>query len=104
MRGIAIVLSGRRVLIIEDEPIVAMLLEDMLGDLGLTVAGRARTLDRALQADAARCDAAVMDINLQGQKSYAAAERWRALACRSSSSRATRASARRSPSAEPRSC
>ncbi len=75
MRGIAIVLSGRRVLIIEDEPIVAMLLEDMLGDLGLTVAGRARTLDRALQADAARCDAAVMDINLQGQKSYAAAER-----------------------------
>ncbi len=68
-------LSGRRVLIIEDEPVVAMLLEDMLSDLGLTVAGRARTLDRALQADAGRCDAAVMDINLQGEKSYAAAER-----------------------------
>ena len=68
-------LNGRRVLIIEDEPVVAMLLEDMLDDLGLTVAGRARTLDRALQADAFQCDAAVMDINLRGEKSYAAAER-----------------------------
>ncbi len=76
--GMQDVLSGRRVLIIEDEPVVAMLLEEMLDDLGATVAGRARSLDRALQADATRCDAAVVDINLQGRKSYVAAER---LAC-----------------------
>jgi len=68
-------LSGRRVLIIEDEPVIAMLLETMLEDLGASVAGFARTLDNALAADAARCDAAVLDIDLRGRKSYPAAER-----------------------------
>lgn len=37
-------LTGKRVLVLEDEPLVAMLLEDMLADFGATVIGpRARS-------------------------------------------------------------
>lgn len=69
-------LSGRKVLIVEDEPIVAMLLDDMLSDLGMSTAGFARTLDNALAAaDRKTFDVAVMDINLRGQVSYPVAEK-----------------------------
>ncbi|MDP3175345.1 MAG: response regulator, partial [Phenylobacterium sp.] len=34
-------LAGLRVLVVEDEMIVSMLIEDMLGDLGCTVVGPA---------------------------------------------------------------
>jgi len=65
-------LAGRRVLVIEDEMIVAMLLEDMLADLGCTVLGPAARVDQALTiiAAAGSLDAAVLDVNLNGQKSY----------------------------------
>jgi CheY-like chemotaxis protein len=69
-------LSGRRVLVIEDEMIVAMLLEDMLADLGCTVLGPAARVDQALTiiAAARSLDAAVLDVNLNGQKSYPVAD------------------------------
>lgn len=68
-------LAGKRVLIVEDEPIIAFLLEDMIDDLGMTVAGRASTLEEARElARAPSYDAAIMDINLHGQMSYPAAE------------------------------
>jgi CheY-like chemotaxis protein len=69
-------LSGRRVLVIEDEMIVAMLLEDMLADLGCTVLGPAARVDQALMiiAAAGALDAAVLDVNLNGQKSYPVAD------------------------------
>jgi CheY-like chemotaxis protein len=69
-------LSGRRVLVIEDEMIVAMLLEDMLADLGCTVLGPAARVDQALTiiAAAGSLDAAVLDVNLNGQKSYPVAD------------------------------
>jgi CheY-like chemotaxis protein len=69
-------LSGRRVLVIEDEMIVAMLLEDMLADLGCTVLGPAARVDQALTIIAATrsLDAAVLDVNLNGQKSYPVAD------------------------------
>lgn len=70
------VLSGRHVLVVEDEPIVAMLLEDMLNDLGLGVAAFARTLPNAMKAaETCACDAAILDINLKGEMSYPAAEK-----------------------------
>jgi CheY-like chemotaxis protein len=64
-------LSGRRVLVVEDEMMVAWLLEDMLGDLGYAVVGPASRVNQALALlDAEAIDAAVLDVNLNGQKSY----------------------------------
>jgi PAS domain S-box-containing protein len=61
-------LKGKRVLIVEDEPLVAMDLESSLTAAGCEVMGTAGTLReaRALCADA-QCDAALVDVNLGGQ-------------------------------------
>jgi CheY-like chemotaxis protein len=69
-------LSGRRVLVVEDEMLVAMLLEDMLADLGCTVVGPAARVEQALAMieTAASLDAAVLDLNINGQKSYPVAD------------------------------
>jgi CheY-like chemotaxis protein len=69
-------LSGRRILVIEDEMMVAMLLEDMLTDLGCTVLGPAARVHQALTliATTGAPDAAVLDVNLNGQKSYPVAD------------------------------
>jgi len=68
-------LSGRRVLVVEDETMVAWLLEDMLADLGCAVIGPAAHVNQALaMLDAEAIGAAVLDINLNGQKSYPVAE------------------------------
>lgn len=59
-----------RVLIVEDEVIVAMTLEDMLGDLGCSVVGPATSLDEALLLVAtADFDMALLDVNLDGRRS-----------------------------------
>ncbi len=56
-----------RVLIIEDEPIVAMLAEDMIESIGCTVAGLAATVAEARSAiEAAAFDIALLDVNLDG--------------------------------------
>jgi len=66
-------LSGRRVLVVEDETMVAWLLEDMLADLGCAVVGPAAHVNQALaMLDAEAIDAAVL--NLNGQKSYPVAD------------------------------
>ena len=68
-------LSGRRVLVVEDETMVAWLLEDMLADLGCAVVGPAARVNQALaMLDAEAIDAAVLDVNLKGQKSYPVAD------------------------------
>ena len=68
-------LSGRRVLVVEDEMIVAWLLQDMLADLGCAVVGPAARVYQALaMIDAEAIDAAVLDVNLNGQKSYPVAD------------------------------
>jgi PAS domain S-box-containing protein len=61
-------LKGKRVLVIEDEPLVAMDLESSLTAAGCEVVGTAGTLReaQALCADA-QCDAALVDVNLAGQ-------------------------------------
>jgi CheY-like chemotaxis protein len=60
-------LQGRRVLIVEDELMIRMLLEDMLGDFGCVVAAEAGTIDAALALvrDTA-FDVAVLDVNVEG--------------------------------------
>jgi CheY-like chemotaxis protein len=68
-------LSGRRVLVVEDEMMVAWLLEDMLADFGCAVVGPAAGVNQALaMLDAEAFDAAVLDVNLKGQKSYPVAD------------------------------
>jgi chemotaxis family two-component system sensor kinase Cph1 len=68
-------MAAPRILIVEDETMIAMMVEDFLIDLGWNVMGLAGTLDRALaMARDADIDAALLDVNLNGQDSFAAAE------------------------------
>jgi CheY-like chemotaxis protein len=67
--------SMKRVLVVEDEAMVAMLLEDMLVDLGMEVVGVGSTVAQALtMIEAGGFDFAVIDINLAGESSYPVAE------------------------------
>lgn len=64
-----------RVLLVEDENIIAMLTEDMLGDMGFEVGVSAATLSQGLKAASAeKFDFAVLDINLRGELSYPIAD------------------------------
>ena len=58
-------LGGRRVLVVEDEFLVALDVEDALRDLGCEVLGPVPTVAEALAlADPAHCDLAVLDVRL----------------------------------------
>jgi CheY-like chemotaxis protein len=64
-----------RILIVEDEMLVAMNIEDMLLELGHEVAGLASRLSGALSlAKEASFDAAMLDVNLAGETSFAVAD------------------------------
>jgi CheY-like chemotaxis protein len=68
-------LAGRRVLVIEDESTVTMLLEDHLEELGCEVAGIAYRFDDALQkATSLSFDVVILDVNLAGKLTYPIAE------------------------------
>lgn len=74
--------ASLNVLIIEDEPIIAMMLTDMLDLLGHRVAGHAETLDAAERlVDAGGFDAAILDVYLAGQPVWPVAARLRAEGC-----------------------
>jgi DNA-binding response OmpR family regulator len=62
-------LEGRRILIVEDEEMIAMLLEDYLQDFGCEVAGHATTVAAAISliGEAGKLDAALLDMNLRGE-------------------------------------
>jgi CheY-like chemotaxis protein len=71
----SVALTGRRILIVEDEPLVAMALEDMLLDLGCVVLGPALRLLPAMDlARTSTVDGAVLDINLGKDRSFPVAE------------------------------
>lgn len=58
-----------RALIVEDEPLVAMLLVDLVEDAGFVPVGRAGSACEALQlADAERPTIAILDVNLRGPR------------------------------------
>ena len=60
-------LSGKRIILIEDEPLLAMDLESSLTDIGCEVSGSAGTIEAGkLLVAAANCDAALLDVNLAG--------------------------------------
>jgi PAS domain S-box-containing protein len=61
-------LQGKRILVIEDEPLVSMDVESHLTAAGCEVVGPAATLDRAKTlVEEAKYDAALVDVNLKGQ-------------------------------------
>jgi DNA-binding response OmpR family regulator len=69
------VLEGIRVLVVEDEFLVATLIEDMLVAAGCVVAGPIPRLSEALDAaDRGTFDAAVLDVNLGGDRVYPVAD------------------------------
>jgi CheY-like chemotaxis protein len=60
-----------RVLVVEDEVLVAMLIEDMLSDLGFDVLGPVTRLTRALEmAREEVFDIALLDVNLASEQSF----------------------------------
>ena len=68
-------LTGLRVLVVEDEMMVSMLIEDMLADFGCVVVGPAARVDDAVSlATTAEFDCAVLDVNVQGQSIFPAAD------------------------------
>jgi CheY-like chemotaxis protein len=68
-------LAGLKVLVVEDEMMVSMLIEDMLTDLGCTVVGPASRLEEAIQlVRDADLDCAVLDVNLGGQPIFPLAD------------------------------
>jgi len=68
-------LSGRRILIVEDEMLLLMTIEDVLADLGCQSVVSASTVDNAIGLiDGQVFDAAVLDMNLNGTSSRAVAD------------------------------
>jgi CheY-like chemotaxis protein len=67
--------SGIKVLIVEDEGLVALLIEDMLQDLGCEIVASVAGLKEACAVAAAEeIDLAVLDVNLSGERSFPVAE------------------------------
>jgi CheY-like chemotaxis protein len=68
-------LTGRRVLIVEDESMVSMIIEDALVDFGcVIVASASRFDDAADKAQSLSFDVAILDINLHGRQTLPIAE------------------------------
>jgi CheY-like chemotaxis protein len=64
-----------RILIVEDEYLIRMLLEDMLADLGYEVAAAVGSVAEANDiATNGTFDAAILDVNLEGEEIYPVAE------------------------------
>ncbi len=67
--------SDHRVLLVEDEKMVAGILQRMLTELGYTVVGPASDVDEAMtMIDGGGIDAAVLNISLEGGTSYPVAD------------------------------
>lgn len=70
--------SGTRVLIVEDDTIIAMTAEDMLDEVGCTTAAVAGTVAEALaRAQDTEFDIALLDLNLRDEDSLAVARHLR---------------------------
>jgi CheY-like chemotaxis protein len=59
-----------RILVVDDEPLIAALVEDWLSDLGHVVVGPAHNLAQALELGKSDIDAAIVDVSLGKDNSY----------------------------------
>ena len=67
-------------LLVEDEPLIAMMMADMLTDFDFDVLGPFATVDKAMSAvDQASLHVALLDVNLAGEMVYPVASRLREL-------------------------
>ncbi len=68
-------LAGKRILVVEDEYLLAMTLEDILAEFGAQIVGPATRIEEAIElAETAQINAALLDVNLNGKRSDAVAE------------------------------
>lgn len=69
-------MKGLRILLVEDEAMIAMLVEDMLLDSGASVIGPAGGVQDALDAISSNdaIDGALLDVNLGGEQSFEVAD------------------------------
>jgi CheY-like chemotaxis protein len=70
-------LQGRRILVVEDDYMMALILAEILEAAGAVVLGPVGWLDEALEfigRDGHAIDGAVLDVNLHGQPSYPVAD------------------------------
>jgi DNA-binding response OmpR family regulator len=64
-----------RILVVDDEPLISMLVENWLTELGCEVAGPARSVQDGLDlVTGTELDGAILDINLGNEKSYLIAD------------------------------
>jgi DNA-binding response OmpR family regulator len=62
-------LAGKRILVVEDEALIAELAADMLLDLGARVVGPAYSLKKAMElATVEEIDGAVLDVNIRSER------------------------------------
>jgi CheY-like chemotaxis protein len=67
--------TSQRVLILDDEPLIAMLLHDWLEELGYEAIGPANTVAQALAfVENDRLDAAILDVSLHKTDCYPVAD------------------------------
>ncbi len=68
--------ASRSILIVEDEPLISMMLEDFLDSLGHNVAGTCDTVAAALdRVNEGGFDLAIIDVNLNGEQIWPVADR-----------------------------
>jgi DNA-binding response OmpR family regulator len=72
--------EARSILIVEDEPLIAMMLEDFLDSLGHRIRNSCDSVQAALDAvEEGGFDVAILDVNLKGENVWPVATRLRAL-------------------------
>lgn len=72
-------IGERRILVVEDEVVLAMMVQEQLEDRGAIVVGPAHSVQQALELlDVAQVDAAVLDVSLRGMASERVSEALRA--------------------------
>jgi DNA-binding response OmpR family regulator len=71
-------MGQRNILVVEDEPLIAMMLEDFLESLGHAVTATCESVaDAMAEADKGGFDLAILDVNLKGESVWPVAERLR---------------------------
>ena len=70
--------ASRSILVVEDEPLIAMMLEDFLETLGHTVHASCDNVGEAVaQAEKGGFDVAILDVNLNGENVWPVAHKLR---------------------------
>jgi len=62
--------TGKRVLVVEDDPVVAMVVEDTLRDLGLEVIVDLTLVDALNEIETSEFNAVVIDVGLRGESAH----------------------------------